>query len=113
MPNIDKHPVGDFCWIELATSDQPAAKKFYEPLLGWTSNDFPMGPGDFYTMFSLERRNTGAAYTLRQDQKSHGVPPNWKLYIAVESADATAAKAVQLGGKIIAPAMDVMDAGRM
>jgi predicted enzyme related to lactoylglutathione lyase len=72
-----------------------------------------MGPGDFYTMFSLEGRNTGAAYTLRQDQKAHGVPPNWMLYIAVDSADATAAKAVQLGGKIIAPGMDVMDAGRM
>jgi len=113
MPNIDKHPAGDFCWIELATTDQSAAKKFYEDLFGWSANDFPMAPGDFYTMFSLEGRNTGAAYTLRPDQKAHGVPPNWMLYVAVDSADATASKATKLGGKIIAPGMDVMDAGRM
>lgn len=113
MPNIDKHPAGDFCWIELATKDQPAAKKFLESLFGWSAYDSPMGPGDFYTMFSLEGRNTGAAYTMRKDQQAHGIPAYWMLYVAVDNADATASKAAQLGGKIIAPGMDVMDAGRI
>jgi hypothetical protein len=35
------------------------------------------------------------------------------IYIAVENADAAAAKAQQLGGKAFGPAFDVMDAGRM
>jgi hypothetical protein len=35
------------------------------------------------------------------------------IYITVDSADAAATKAQQLGGKIFAPAFDVMDAGRM
>jgi predicted enzyme related to lactoylglutathione lyase len=46
MPHIDKHQPGSFCWIELATTDQPAAKKFYSSLFGWQVNDMPMGPTD-------------------------------------------------------------------
>jgi hypothetical protein len=35
------------------------------------------------------------------------------LYIAVDNADAAVKRASQLGGKILAPAFDVMDLGRM
>ncbi|HJX83427.1 MAG TPA: VOC family protein, partial [Candidatus Angelobacter sp.] len=42
-----------------------------------------------------------------------GVPPHWNLYITVDNADQAAAKAAELGGKILQPAFDVMDAGRM
>jgi len=41
------------------------------------------------------------------------VPPNWIIYIAVDSADQSAAKAKQLGGTVVMPAFDVMDLGRM
>jgi uncharacterized protein len=113
MTNIDKHPAGSFCWIELGTTDQDAAKNFYGTLFGWTPNDNPMGPGEFYTIFKLNGRDAAAAYTLRSDQRAQNVPPNWMIYIAVENTDAAAAKAQQLGGKILAPAFDVMDVGRM
>jgi predicted enzyme related to lactoylglutathione lyase len=113
MANIDRHPPGSFCWIELGTTDQNAAKQFYQPLLGWTSNDFPMGPGEFYTMFQLEGRDSGAAYTLNQQMREQGVPPHWMLYIAVASADDAVAKATQLGGSVKAGPFDVMDFGRM
>jgi uncharacterized protein len=113
MANIDKHPAGSFCWIELHTSDQPAAKEFYDSLFGWESKDEPMGPNEFYTMFRLQGRDAGAGCTLRPEERSQGVPPHWMIYITVDSADAAAAKAQQLGGKVLAPAFDVMDAGRM
>jgi len=113
MPNIDKHAPGSFCWTELATSNQPEAKKFYQALFGWAPNDMPMGPNEFYTMFKLEGRDTGAAYTLRSDMVAHGVPPHWALYIAVASADESAARAASLGGKVLAPPFDVFDVGRM
>ena len=45
MRLIDKYPAGSFCWIELGTTDQNAAKAFYGSLFGWTVNDFPMGLG--------------------------------------------------------------------
>ena len=113
MPHIDKHPPGAFCWIELSTTDQNAAKSFYTSLFGWASQDFPMGPNDLYTMFQLEGRDTGAAYTMRPEQRSQGVPAHWLIYIAVESADAAASRVPQLGGKLLAPPFDVNDVGRM
>jgi predicted enzyme related to lactoylglutathione lyase len=113
MPNIDTHKPGAFCWVELGTTDQNAAKNFYSSLFGWVANDNPMGPNEFYTIFRLQGRDAAAAYTLRPDQRAHGVPPHWMLYIAVDSADAAANRAAQLGGQVLAPAFDVMDAGRM
>jgi len=113
MANIEKHVPGAFSWIELATTDQTAAKDFYSKIFGWSSQDFPIGPNEVYTIFQVEGRDAAAGCTLRPDQLSHGVPPHWNLYVAVESADATAARATQLGGTILAPPFDVFDSGRM
>jgi len=113
MTNIDKHPAGSFCWIELHTSDQSAAKGFYESVFGWAAHDMPMGPGEVYTIFRLQGRDAAAGCGLRPEERSHGVPSHWMIYIAVDNTDAAVAKAQQLGGTILAPAFDVMDAGRM
>ena len=113
MPHIEKHAPGSFCWAELATTDQAAARTFYSQVFGWAFTDSPTGPDSFYTMFHLEGRNTGAAHALDPKQRSRGVSPHWNLYICVESADAAANRASQLGGRVLAPAFDVFDAGRM
>ena len=113
MPNIDKHTPGSFSWIELSTTDQAHAKAFYGLLFGWEFSDMPMGPGDFYTIFKLQGRDVGAACSMRPEQRSHGVPPHWMIYITVDSAADAATRAAQLGGKVLAPAFDVMDVGRM
>lgn len=113
MPLVERHNPGGFCWFELATTDQPAAKTFYTSLFGWSVNDFPMGPSEFYSMFDLNGGQTGAAYTLRPDQKSQGVPPHWMVYVAVENADDTASRTSQLAGQVYAPPFDVFDYGRM
>jgi predicted enzyme related to lactoylglutathione lyase len=112
MPNIDQYPPGAFVWVELGTTDQAAAKNFYASLFGWTANDMPMGPDEHYTIFQLDGRDAAAAYTLRAGM-SGGAPPNWMPYISVASADDAAARAAQVGGKVVAPPMDVFDAGRM
>ena len=113
MTNIDRHPPGSFCWLELHTTDQKAAKSFYGSLFGWAPEDMPMGPNDFYTIFKLDGRDAAAGCTLRPEQRSQGVPPHWMIYITVENTDAAVTKAQQLGGTILAPAFDVFDAGRM
>ncbi|MGD0363663.1 MAG: VOC family protein [Bryobacteraceae bacterium] len=112
MPNIEKYPAGAFVWVELGTTDQAAAKNFYGSLFGWEANDMPMGPDEHYTIFRLQGRDAAAAYTLRPDM-SGGAPPNWLPYISVENVDDSAARAAQMGGKVVAPPMDVFDAGRM
>ena len=113
MTNIDRHAPGSFCWIELNTTDQNAAKKFYSSLFGWQADDSPMGPGEFYTTFKLAGRAAAAGYSMNKEQRAQGIPPHWGIYMEVENADAAAAEAKQLGGKVIMPAFDVMDYGRM
>jgi predicted enzyme related to lactoylglutathione lyase len=113
MATIDKHAPGSPCWFELSTNNQDAAKQFYSDLFGWTIVDNPMGPDAVYTIFQIDGLDVGACSTLQPEQLSGGVPPNWAVYIAVESADATAAKVTKAGGSVVAPPFDVMDHGRM
>jgi predicted enzyme related to lactoylglutathione lyase len=113
MRLIDKHPPGSFCWIELGTTDQNAAKAFYSSVFGWTVNDFPMGQGSYYSMFQIDGKDVAAAYTLGKDQQTQGIPPHWLLYVATESADKTAGSVDSVGGKLLAAPFDVFDVGRM
>ncbi len=46
-------------------------------------------------------------------QMNPDMPPVWLTYVNVDSADATVAKVSANGGTVLAPPMDVMEAGRM
>lgn len=105
--------VGNFCWFELATSDQASAKSFYCDLFGWTAVDAPMGPDAVYTTFQHRNRKVGAVYTLMPDQAAAGIPPHWGTYVAVANVDDATANARQLGATVLAEPMDVADHGRM
>jgi predicted enzyme related to lactoylglutathione lyase len=114
MPTIQRHAPGSFCWFEIATTDQQAAKQFYTALFGWTVNDFPMGPGGgSYSMFDLQGQSVAAAYTMIPEQRAKGIPPFWMPYIATDSADKTAGRVSELGGKVLSPPFDVFTFGRM
>lgn len=113
MPEVTKHPQGNFCWTELATTDQNAAKEYYSKLFGWTINDYPMGEGQTYTMLDLHGKNAAAAYTMDKAQRDMGIPPHWNYYIAVENVDEMTAKAKSLGANVLMEPFDVMDVGRM
>jgi predicted enzyme related to lactoylglutathione lyase len=106
MTTVTKHDPGEFCWIELATSDQKAARRFYGELFGWTAEEMPM-PDGVYVMLSKDDRKVGAMYETSK------MPPHWLPYIAVASADETTARAKELGANVMQGAFDVMDAGRM
>jgi predicted enzyme related to lactoylglutathione lyase len=111
MPEVTRHEPGSFCWPELATTDDQSAKKFYTSLFGWSSEDSPAGPDMVYTMLKKKGKSVGALSKLGPQQK--GVPPHWNIYVSVASADATAKKAKELGGKVLMEPFDVMDVGRM
>ena len=105
--------VGTFCWPELATTDQKGAVNFYRALFEWGVNEQPMGPNETYSMFEMRSKPIGAAYTMKAEQRQQGVPPHWGSYVSVANADETVKRAKELGGTVLAPAFDVMDAGRM
>jgi predicted enzyme related to lactoylglutathione lyase len=109
MTTTTTHQPGTFCWIELATSDGPAARTFYTELFGWTVSETPLPDGMVYSIFQKDQRDAAAMYVANQE----GVPSHWLSYVAVADVDASAAQATGLGATIVAGPMDVMDAGRM
>lgn len=113
MGERSSYTPGTFCWAELATSDQDGAKAFYASLLGWEADDRPVGDGVFYSMQNLAGKPVAAIAPQPAQQREAGVPPLWNSYISVDSADAAVERAAVLGGKVHAPAFDVMQAGRM
>lgn len=104
---------GTFCWADLSTTDQEAAKAFYGALFGWQAQDVPMGDGSVYSMMRVDDKNVAAIAPQPQQQRDAGVPPVWNSYVSVQSADATAERAKELGASVHAPAFDVLEAGRM
>jgi predicted enzyme related to lactoylglutathione lyase len=113
MPEFSSHQPGTFSWPELATTDQKAGVAFYRALFDWDLNEQSMGPEGTYSMFLLRGKEVGAAYSMRPEERQGGVPPHWNMYVTVQSADDAAKRATELGGKLLAPAFDVMDVGRM
>jgi predicted enzyme related to lactoylglutathione lyase len=107
MPVIEKYEPGMFCWIELTTSDAAAAKSFYASVFGWTINDIPIPDGSTYTMLQVGGQTVGALYENKESR------PAWNSYVNVASADESAQRAQENGGKVVAPPFDVMDVGRM
>lgn len=113
MGERTKYTPGTFCWTDLATSDPDAAKAFYSALFGWEAEDIPVGEGAVYSMMRLGGKDVAAISRQQPEQAAAGVPPLWNTYVSVESAEATAARAAELGATVVAPAFDVMEAGRM
>jgi uncharacterized protein len=112
MPTVEHYAPGEFCWIELATSNQEAAKKFYGAIFGWTARDVPIGPDKIYSLLELEGRIAAGAFAISPSESAAGIPPHWHLYVAVDSADEGAKKAGVLGGKVVEAPFDVSDRGR-
>ena len=97
---------GTFSWSELATSDPGAAKSFYTALFAWEYEDNPIPGGQVYSMATRDGKQVAALFGSDQ-------PPHWNCYVTVESADAAARRAAELGGTVIAEPFDVMELGRM
>lgn len=104
---------GTFSWVDLSTPDVDGAKAFYSGLFGWQALDLPVGENSIYSMQQIGGRNVAAIGPQPEAQRQAGVPPIWQSYVSVESADAAAARAAELGGTVHAGPFDVMEAGRM
>jgi hypothetical protein len=113
MGERSEYTPGTFCWTDLDTTDQDAAKEFYSGLFGWQAQDMPAGEGVVYSMMSLDGKNVAAIAPQREQQREAGAPPMWNSYVSVQSADAAVERAQELGGTAHAPAFDVLEAGRM
>jgi len=113
MGERSEYAPGTFSWTDLATTDQDAAKAFYTGLFGWEADDMPIGDGSVYSMMKVNGRDVAAIAPQQREQRDMGVPPVWNSYVTVESADAAAERAAELGATVAVPPFDVLEAGRM
>ena len=64
-------------------------------------------------MALLDGAEVAAVNPLPETMRAAGAPPVWMSYVTVADADATAARATELGGQIYNGPFDVLTAGRM
>ena len=111
MPERDGYIPGVPCWVDTSQPDPEAGAKFYGELFVWEFEDaMPPGSNGNYLMARLRGGDVAAVSSVPES-----APPMamWNTYVAVQSADETAAKVKEAGGQVIAEPFDVMEAGRM
>jgi predicted enzyme related to lactoylglutathione lyase len=104
-------PHGQFCWNELMTRNVEKAKKFYGDTIGWSFEAMPM-PNGTYWVAKAGGQPVGGVFDISGPEFGP-VPESWMSYLAVDDVDDRVAKAVKAGAKIMKPAFDVPNVGRI
>lgn len=111
MPERDGYIAGVPCWVDTSQPVPEAAVDFYSGLFGWEFEDLmPSESEGRYFIARIRGGDVAAVGSLPEEAPPRAV---WNTYVWVQSADETAAKVVQAGGKVLMAPFDVMDAGRM
>jgi predicted enzyme related to lactoylglutathione lyase len=98
-------------WNALMTRNQDSAGTFLRATLGLgaETQDFGGGP---YTILTLDGVGVGGMNDMPPGAPGEA-PADWNVSFAVADTDATVAKATELGGQVIMPAMDMPGVGRI
>lgn len=96
----DEH--GALTWVELLTSDQEGAGKFYTKLLGvdLDKETMPTPEGEPYHMLMVEGVPVAGVMPSPEHLVEIGVPPHWEIYFRVDDANATVETATSLGATV-------------
>jgi uncharacterized protein len=97
-------------WLDLMAPDVDAARTFYQAVFGW---EYDIGGPEFggYTTARLEQRMTAGLMGPQPDAPP--MPAAWSLYFASDNVEADVVRAVELGAKVLSPAMVVGEFGSM
>jgi predicted enzyme related to lactoylglutathione lyase len=111
MLEREEYPPGVPCWVDTGQPDPEAATAFYGGLFEWEFED--RMPADMPGRYFTARLDGQDVAGIGSQQEGAPATPAWGTYIAVESADDSAAKAREAGGTLLMEPFDVLDAGRM
>jgi predicted enzyme related to lactoylglutathione lyase len=104
--------VGEASWLELMTTDAPAAMQFYSGVFGWQpSETMDMGEMGKYHMFNRPHGMIGGM--MNKSAEMAEVPPNWQIYFRVPDVDAAAGVITANGGQILNGPMEVPGGDRI
>ena len=97
----DEH--GALTWVELLTSDQEGAGRFYTELFGidLDKETMPTPEGSDYHMLTVDGVPVAGVMPSPDHLVEMGVPPHWEVYFRVDDADATVEAAKSMGAKIL------------
>lgn len=95
-------------WADMATPDVDAALKFYNALFGWEGKPEENPDAGGYALARLDGKDVAGIGPLQEGQF-----PAWSVYFHTTDAAATSEKVEAAGGKVIMPAFEVLDSGRM
>jgi predicted enzyme related to lactoylglutathione lyase len=101
---------GTPCWVDLTTTDTEDAKRFYGAVFGWTVRE---APAINYTFLERDGATVAGLQALIDEQREQGMPPSWSMYVHTDDADATVARAAQLGATVMSEPFAIPGAGRM
>jgi predicted enzyme related to lactoylglutathione lyase len=112
MSERSDYAPGEFCWVDLATTDAGAGASFYEALLGVKFEPAP-GPPEETGGYGFLVKDGKQVAGLGPTQQA-GQPSAWNSYIKVEDAGATAEKVKGAGGTVVFGPIDIPnESGRM
>ncbi|MGO9699169.1 MAG: VOC family protein [Xanthobacteraceae bacterium] len=103
---------GQFHWNELMTRNVEQAKKFYAETMGWSYDAMPMPGGSTYTIAMADGKPAAGIFDINGPEYKD-VPESWMPYIAVDNVDERVKKATKAGAKVMKPAFDVPNVGRI
>jgi uncharacterized protein len=104
---------GCLTWNDLGTLEIPPAVEFYTALFGWRTEAMETGGGPAYTVIMVGERSNGGIREMTAEEGAARVPPAWIPYFAVDSVDASASRAGELGGSVVAGPIDLPNGGRI
>jgi predicted enzyme related to lactoylglutathione lyase len=90
MAERSAYEPGTFSWVDLPTTEQDGAKRFYAAVFGWEYDDQPVMEGVVYSMATLGGLPVAAISPMPEMLRSAGAPPAWMSYVTVADADALA-----------------------
>jgi len=109
MSSVHASTVGRPIWIDLTSSDPAASRDFYAKVLGWqmeVTADPQFGG-------SAIARSGGKDVAGIGPRMMADAPSAWSVYIGTDDATELTARVQAAGGMVVAPPMQVGDAGRM
>jgi predicted enzyme related to lactoylglutathione lyase len=110
MESRDEYPTGVPCWIDLELPDPDEAAEFYAGLFGWDFESRAPETAPFrYLVGQLRGLDVAAIGSPTDDT---GTTAAWRTWVAVASADASAALVRNHGGEVLSPPADIPGAGR-
>jgi predicted enzyme related to lactoylglutathione lyase len=97
------------CWIDLSTSDTATVRDFYTGLFGWTAEE----PQEEFGGYFMLNGAGGVPVAGCMPAMPGGAHDVWGIYLTVDDVAKTLDSVTANGGQIIAPAMQVGEAGTM